>query len=279
VQSADPGGLVKIDSSGVALDVQVEGTGRPVLLVHGWPDTKRLWSKQVPVLVDAGFQVITYDQRGYGASDKPAEVEAYSIPFLAIDTTAILDHLGIEKAHFVGHDWGSAVVWATAALAPQRVDHLVPMSVGHPSAFSDMSMAQREKSWYMLLFQFAPQAEQWLTMNDGANFRDFANHPDFDAVFAEYVGNGSLTPGLNYYRANVGADALVAPPLELPAVQSPTMGIWSSGDFALLEEQMKASSAFCASTWRYERIEGAGHWMQWEAPDQVNALLLNFLPR
>ena len=145
---------MKIDSSGVTLDVQVEGEGRPVVLLHGFPDTKRLWSKQVPALVDAGFQVIVPDQRGYGASDKPAEVEAYSIPFLAIDVTAILDHLGIEQAHVVGHDWGAAVAWATAALAPERVDHLVAMSVGHPTAFASMGMAQREKSWYMLLFQF-----------------------------------------------------------------------------------------------------------------------------
>ena len=210
-----------------------QGEGRPVVLVHGFPDTKRLWSKQVPALVDAGFQVITYDQRGYGASDKPAEVEAYSIPFLAIDLTAILDHLGLEQAHLVGHDWGAAVVWATASFAPERVDHLVAMSVGHPSAFAAMGMAQREKSWYMLLFQFAPQAEQWLTMNDGANFREWCHHPDFDAVFAELQRDGSLTPGLNYYRANVHPDALVGPPLELPPIQSPTMGIWSSNDFAL----------------------------------------------
>ena len=101
--------------------------------------------------------------RGYGASDKPAEVEAYSIPFLAIDVTGILDQLGIERAHVVGHDWGAAVVWATATFAPDRVDHLVALSVGHPSAFAGMSMAQREKSWYMLLFQFAGHAEQWLT--------------------------------------------------------------------------------------------------------------------
>ena len=269
---------MKIDSSGVTLDVQVEGNGRPVLLVHGWPDTKRLWSKQVPALVDAGFQVITYDQRGYGASDKPAEVEAYSIPFLAIDATAVLDHLGIEQAHFVGHDWGAAVVWATAALAPQRVDHLVALSVGHPSAFANMSMAQREKSWYMLLFQFAPQAEQWLTANDGAMFFEFTHHPDFEATFAEYVGNGSLTPGLNYYRANVGPEALLGPPLELPPIQSPVMGVWSSADFALLELQMTASEAFCANGWRYERVDGIGHWLQWEAPDQVNRLLIDFLP-
>ena len=100
----------------------------------------------------------------------------------------------------VGHDWGAVVAWAIGALAPTRLDHLVAMSVGHPSAFTSTGMAQREKSWYMLLFQFAPQAEQWLTMDDGANFREFCQHPDFDAVFAEYVGNGSLTPGLNYYR-------------------------------------------------------------------------------
>jgi pimeloyl-ACP methyl ester carboxylesterase len=270
---------VKIDSDGLTLDVEVAGEGRPVVLIHGWPDTKRLWSKQVPALVDAGFQVISYDQRGYGASDKPENVDAYSIPFLAIDTTKILDHLGIERAHIVGHDWGAAVAWAVATFAPERVDHLVSLSVGHPSAFSNMSMQQREKSWYMLLFQWAPQAEHWLTINDAANFRAFAPHPDFDAVYAEYIGSGSLTPGLNYYRANVNVDALTGPPLELPSIQPPTMGVWSSEDFALLEEQMAGSGKFCSGSWRYERIDGVNHWMQWEAPDKVNALLLDFLPR
>ncbi len=137
---------MRIDSSGVTLDVQVEGEGRPVVLLHGFPDTKRLWSKQVPALVDAGFQVIVPDQRGYGASDKPAEVEAYSIPFLAIDVTAILDHLGNERAHVVGHDWGAAVAWATAAFAPERVDHLVTLSVGHPSSFASIGSARSARS-------------------------------------------------------------------------------------------------------------------------------------
>src|SRR3954464_13262760 len=102
---------MKVDSSGVALDVQVKGAGRPVVLVHGFPDTKRLWSKQVPALVEAGHQVITFDTRGYGESDKPSDVDAYSIVFLAMDVVAILDHLGIERAHLVGHDWGAATAW------------------------------------------------------------------------------------------------------------------------------------------------------------------------
>jgi pimeloyl-ACP methyl ester carboxylesterase len=270
---------MRIDSSGVTLDVQVEGEGRPVVLLHGFPDTKRLWSKQVPALVDAGFQVIVPDQRGYGASDKPADVEAYSIPFLAIDVTAILDHLGLERAHVVGHDWGSAVAWATAAFAPERVDHLVAMSVGHPTAFSNMGMPQREKSWYMLLFQFRDVAEQWLTMNDWANFREWSKHPDSDGVIADLERDKSLTPGLDWYRANIPPQSLIDPPLELPPVQSPTMGLWSTGDFALLEGQMTGSAQFCESSFRYERVEGPGHWMQWEAPDKVTALLLDFLPR
>jgi pimeloyl-ACP methyl ester carboxylesterase len=269
---------MRIESGDVTLDVQVEGEGPPVVLLHGFPDTKRLWSKQVPALVDAGFRVIVPDQRGYGASDKPGEVEAYSIPFLAIDVTAILDHLGVERAHVVGHDWGSAVAWATASFAPERVDHLVAMSVGHPSAFGSVGMAQREKSWYMLLFQFREIAEQWLTMDRWANFREWSKHPDADAVISDLERDHSLTPGLDWYRANLSPESLVAPPLELPAIQAPTMGLWSSGDFALLEEQMTGSSKYCANGFRYERVEGPGHWMQWEAPDAVNALLLDFLP-
>jgi pimeloyl-ACP methyl ester carboxylesterase len=270
--------MARVDSNGVMLDVEVTGTGRPVVLVHGFPDTKRLWSKQVPALVDAGLQVITYDARGYGASDKPAEVDAYSIIFLAMDVVAILDHLELPKAHVVGHDWGAATAWATASFAPDRVDHLVAMSVGHPNAFGDAGLAQREKSWYMLLFQFAPQAEQWLTMNDGANFREWSHHPDFDAMRDELLRNDSMTPALNYYRANVGPDALVGPRPELPPIQAPTLGMWSSEDFALLESQMTGSATYCANGFRYERIEGAGHWMQWEAPDAVNKVLIEFLP-
>jgi pimeloyl-ACP methyl ester carboxylesterase len=89
--------------------------------------------------------------------------------------------------------------------------------------------------------------------------------------------NGSLTPGLNWYRANVHPRTMIEPPLELPKVTVPTMGVWSSGDFALTERSMTGSSEFVAGPWRYERLDGPGHWMQWEAPDQVNALLLDFL--
>jgi pimeloyl-ACP methyl ester carboxylesterase len=270
---------MKIETNGVTLDVLVEGEGAPVVLVHGFPDTKRIWSKTVPALRDAGYRVVVPDMRGYGASSKPAEVEAYALPMLALDVVGILDHLELERAHVVGHDWGAATAWATATFAPDRVDHLVAMSVGHPSAFGSAGMAQREKSWYMLLFQYAGLAEEWLRRDGWANFREWCGHPDADGVIADLERDGSLTPGLNYYRATLTPEALTGPPLELPPVTVPTMGVWSSGDFALLEPQMASSGKYVTAPFRYERLDGLGHWLQWEAPERVASVLVDFLPR
>jgi pimeloyl-ACP methyl ester carboxylesterase len=269
---------MRIDNEGVGIEFTDEGAGRPVLLLHGWPDSGRLWRHQVAALTGAGFRVIVPDLRGFGASDAPEAVDAYVFPHLAGDVLAVLDHVGVDRAHVVGHDWGAALAWGIAALAPDRVDHLAVLSVGHPSSFANAGLGQREKSWYMLLFQFAGVAEQWLSDNDWANFRAWATHPDTDAVVAEQSRPGRLSAGLNWYRANIPPESFVTPALVLPAVAAPTMGVWSSGDVALLETQMTGSTPFVDGPWRYERIDGAGHWMQLEAPDTVNHLLLDFLP-
>ena len=268
----------RVEAGGVGIEYEVAGAGRPVVLLHGFPDSGRLWRYQVPALATAGFQVIVPDLRGYGRSDKPGPVDAYSLPLLAGDVLAILSELEIGQAHVVGHDWGAALAWGLAALAPGNVNHLVALSVGHPVTFL-RTLEQRQKSWYMLLFQFPGIAERWLTEDGWANFRSWGGHPDTSQVIAELEANGSLTPGLNWYRANVSPEYWVRPPAQLPPVQAPTMGVWSTGDFALSEVQMTDSAASVAGPWRYERLDGPGHWMQLDAPEQVNALLLDFLPR
>ena len=270
--------MTRIDVDGVGIEYEAVGEGRPVVLLHGFPDSGRLWRHQVPALADAGFRVVVPDLRGYGRSDKPEQVDAYSMMLLAGDVMAMMSDAGVDRAHVVGHDWGAGLAWAMASLAPGRVDHLVVMSVGNPVPFL-RTLEQRQKSWYMLLFQFPGIAERWLTEDNWANFRVWAGHPDADQVIAELEETGSLTPGLNYYRANVGPESWVGPPLELPPVQAPAMGLWSTGDIALTEVQMTDSAKNMAGSWRYERLDGPGHWMQLEAPDQVNALLLDFLPR
>lgn len=264
---------------GVGIHYEVTGDGPPVLLLHGFPDTGRVWRHQVPVLAEAGFRVVVPDLRGYGLSGQPPEVGSYAMPFLLADVLGILDDLGAGHASVVGHDWGAAIAWALAALHPQRVDRLVALSVGHPAAFAAAGLAQREKSWYMLLFQFPGVAEQWLTQDEWSNFRTWARHPDADAVITELAASHSLTPGLNWYRANVPPETLLARPRALPPVQAPTLGVWSSGDIALTEAQMTASKDHVSGPWRYERLDGVGHWMQLEAPDTVNRLLAGFLTR
>jgi pimeloyl-ACP methyl ester carboxylesterase len=259
--------------------VQDEGEGPAVLLLHGFPDSHVLWRNQVPALIDAGYRVIAPDLRGFGDSSKPIGVDEYGILSIAGDVVGILDSLGVERAHVVGHDWGAALAWAIAAFIPDRVDHLVALSVGHPSAFSSVGFDQRQKSWYMLLFQFEDIAEQWLSNDDFANMRAWSHHPDMDQMAIDLARPGALTAALNWYRANVHPRTWIEPPLVFPQIQAPTMGVWSSGDFALDERGMTNSQQYVDGSWRYERVDGPGHWMQLQAPEQVSALLLDFLPK
>ena len=237
-----------IDSGGVRIHVEVAGEGRPVLLLHGFPDSGALWRNQVPALVDAGFRCIVPDLRGYGTSDVPGTVADY------------------------------ALAWTLASYLPDRGDHLAAVSVGHPAAFRAAGIEQMALSWYMFFFQFEGVAEEWLSADGWANFRAWCDHPDADDVIARWEATGTLTAALNWYRAAVPPTAWVGPSPEFPPVQAPTLGLWSSGDFALTERQMTGSAGFVAGPWRYERVEGPGHWMQLEAPDEVTRLLLDFLP-
>jgi pimeloyl-ACP methyl ester carboxylesterase len=273
--------MATVDNAGTEIHYEVTGEGTPVVLLHGFPDSASLWRHQVRTLAGAGYRVIVPDMRGYGRSARPVEVDAYDILRLVSDVKAVLAHAGVPRAHVVGHDWGAAVAWVLASVAPDTVDRLVALSIGHPATFrghpGQLDLDQLEKAWFMLLFQFQGVAEEWLSANQWSNFRTLFRHPDEDGVIADLEANSSLTPGLNYFRAIVNPESFVGPPLALPPVQASTMGVWSSGDFALTEAQMTRSAEHVAGSWRYERLEGPGHWMQLETPDRVNALLLDFL--
>ena len=200
---------MRIDSGGITLDVTDTGEGPPVLLLHGWPDTHDLWRHQVAALTAAGYRTITPDLRGFGASGMPDDVAAYGIEHHVGDVLGVLDHLGIAQAHLVGHDWGGAIAAVTAALVPDRFTSLTCLSVGHPGAFGTDGFAQREKSWYMLLFQFPGVAEQWLTQDGCANFRAWSGHPEADDVAARWADPAVVTAGLSVYRAVMAPEALV----------------------------------------------------------------------
>jgi pimeloyl-ACP methyl ester carboxylesterase len=268
---------VDVQLGETTIAVRDTGTGTPVLLVHGWPDSGELWRLQVPALTGAGYRVIAPDLRGFGGSSKPAGIDAYGIRAHVGDLVGTLDTLGVGRAHLVGHDWGAAIAWTAAAVRPDRFASLTALSVGHPGAFASAGMAQKARSWYMLLFQFPEIAERWLSDDGFARLREWSAHPGVDEVVGRLSDPGALTASLGIYRANMPPRSFIGPPPQLPPVAVPVMGIWSDGDFALTERQMTGSGAYTAAGWRYERVEGAGHWIPLDAPERLNALLLDFL--
>ncbi|MEX2236676.1 MAG: alpha/beta hydrolase [Dehalococcoidia bacterium] len=268
----------QLQVNGLDFNVLDEGDGAPVLLLHGFPDSWRLWRHQVPALLDAGFRVIAPDQRGFGESAKPQEVEAYSADKLLGDLLGILDQLGVPKTHVVGHDWGGAMAWTIAGLVPDRVDRLVAMSVPHPQTLFS-SVRQYALSWYMLMFQY-PFAEEVLMRDDWKLMREWGgNAKDIDVYIKDLSRPGALTAGLNWYRAGARPEALfrVGDAFVFPSVKADTLGIWSSGDAYLLEDGFLETEKHIEGSWRYERIDEASHWMQLDQPQAVNRLLVDFL--
>ena len=268
----------RIEVNGVQFRVVEDGRGPAVLLLHGFPDSSRLWRHQIPALVAAGYRTIAPDLRGFGESDKPGEIEAYALPLLLGDVIGVMDKLNADRARVVAHDWGAAIGWMLAGMYPDRVERFAALSVGHLNSFANAGIEQREKSWYMLLFQFRGVAEEALSRNDWRLFREWTRaHPEAEQWIADLSRPGALTAALNWYRANAAPEALFSEPQPFPAIPAPTLGVWSSADAYLTEQQMLGSGEHVTGPWRYERIEGASHWLQLDQPERLNRLLIDFL--
>jgi pimeloyl-ACP methyl ester carboxylesterase len=270
----------------LTFNVAEVGSGDPVILLHGWPDSWHLWRDQMEALARSGHRVIAPDLRGFGESDGPQAVSDYSLGNLIGDVTAILDEFQIERAAVVGHDWGAAVAWLFATFLPERVERLVAVSVGHPRAFTGAGFLQKQLSWYMLWFQFPGVAEIGLAANDWEMFRNWAHggavrgSDDYmERQIADLSRPGRLSAGFNWYRANISVDNFAGDGqgIDLAPVACPTMGVWSSGDMALSEVQMTGSERFVTGPWRYQRIEGVNHWIPIYASAQLSSLLVEFL--
>jgi pimeloyl-ACP methyl ester carboxylesterase len=273
--------------NGLSVNFAEAGSGPPVVLLHGFPDSWRLWQHQIDALADAGHRVIAPDLRGFGQTERPDRVEDYAMRHLVADFVGLVDALGLDRVAVVGHDWGAALAWRIAASLQGRVSRLAVVSVGHPLAVLAAGLPQRQLSWYMLWFLFPGVAERVLPENDWAFYRQWAwggaergDDPDLDRQLADLSRPGALVAGLNYYRANIDPARFVQADLARTGrsgLGCPTMGVWSSADVALGEIQMTGSADYVAGPWRYERIDGVGHWVPVHAPERLSALLVDFL--
>lgn len=253
--------------------------GPAAVLLHGFPDSSALWAKATPLLAAQGFRVIAPDMRGFGDTEIPSLVKDYDIQTGALkDVLGILDHLQIERAHLVGHDFGAAVAWALAAQHKERFVSLSALSVGHPRAFLAAGWEQKRRSLYIAFHQlrgfceWAYRARDWALMR-----RHWSSHGELDEAIRLLARPGRLTAGLNWYRSNISLERMVNTPgpgaFGEERVRIPTLGVWSSGEKYLTEAQMTGSAAFVDAPWRYERIDGASHWIPYDAPERLAALL------
>jgi len=265
-----------ITVNGVRLHCVLEGKGPLVLLLHGFPESAHAWRKQIPALADR-FRVVAPDLRGYAESERPPHVSDYRMPVLVADIVGLIEALGEERAHIVGHDWGGAIAWAAAQTRPAIVDRLVVLNCPHPlplqRALRSLSR-QVLRSWYVLFFQL-PILER--SLRGGAIRPDTFSEDDILEYRRALSIPGAATAALNYYRAAF-RDALTGRTLDPSRIiQAPTLLIWAEDDFALGRELTDDMEGLFAREFRIEYVRNTSHWVMEERPEVVNRLLLDFL--
>lgn len=260
-----------VRSGDVDLHVSDTGAGPAVLLLHGFPDSRRMWDGVRDELVASGHRVIAFDQRGFGDSTAPVGVRHYAFDDLVGDAVAVIADARIEgPLTVVGHDWGALIGWGLCLARPDLVARHVAVSVGHPSSYRSSGLAQKARGWYVGGFMLVGITEWAYARRDFALMRwHIAAHPDRDGVARDFRRPGRITAGLNWYRRNLAAIFT----RRWPDCRVPTLGIWSTGDAYLVERQMTGSQSRMQAEWDYARIEGAGHWVPMEQPRRVAELI------
>lgn len=288
-----------------------------VVLAHGFPELAYSWRHQIPSLAAAGYKVLAPDQRGYGGSSRPEAIEAYDIAALTADIVGLLDEVDAARAVWVGHDWGAPVVWGAAQLHPDRVAAAVGLSVPPtPRSQVPPTQAFRkifgDHFFYMLYFQEPGVADAELNADPAKTIRrmigglrdgddraaalrmarpgpegfverlpepnglpDWISTDELDHYIGEFSRTG-FTGGLNWYRNLDRNWEILADPVSA-TITVPALFIAGTADPVLGFMRRDRASEVVTGAYREVMIDGAGHWLQQERPDEVNTALLDFL--
>jgi pimeloyl-ACP methyl ester carboxylesterase len=239
--------------------------GDPVLLLHGFPQDHREFDLILPRLHEAGLRTFAVDQRGYSPGARPETVAAYRITEPADDAVAILDALGVEAAHVVGHDWGAQVGWLLAGLHPDRVRTFTAISVPHPRALRlalRVRPTQRARFAYFAVFR-TPAAERLLLGANAAVLRAMLR-PIGDRA-GRYVAAmrepGRLAAGLNWYRGVDGRDLTA-----VGVITVPTTYVWSDRDGVVGRTAALRTRDWVEADYQFVVLRGVSHWVPEQAP-------------
>jgi pimeloyl-ACP methyl ester carboxylesterase len=288
----------QVQVDGVELHVAELGSGPPVILCHGFPELWYSWRHQLPALAEAGYRAVAPDLRGYGDSSIPAEIEAYDVLSLCGDLMGLLDELGEERAVFVGHDWGAIVVWTLAQAHPDRVSAVVGMSVPFlpraPAPPVDIMRGAFGEDFYIVWFQEPGVADEalardvrrtlttsrvwtaeWAEGDEEPQRPEWLTEDDL-RVYVETFERTGFTGGLNYYR-NFDRNWELTEPIAGRRIEQPALFLTGSRDPVRGFIPADAMDDWCTDLRGKVVLDGAGHWVQQERPDEVNEALLAFL--
>jgi epoxide hydrolase 4 len=280
-----------VKANGQRFELAECGAGEKLaILLHGFPELNFSWRHQMPVLAAQGYRVWAPNMRGYGASSKPRGIAAYRIDTLIEDVAALIDLAKAEhptkEVILVAHDWGAIVAWHFAIRKLRPIDRLVIMNVPHPKCAEReiRKWRQLRKSWYIFFFQIPWLPEKFLLARQARAvrraFTDNATHkgrfaPEDTQVYAAAAQRpGAISAMVNYYRAMMRypdmrecGDAMV---------ETPTLVIWGENDFALDIHLLDGMEQWVPNL-TLHRLPGISHWVQQDAPDEVNRLLAEWL--
>ncbi|HWE23454.1 MAG TPA: alpha/beta fold hydrolase [Myxococcales bacterium] len=272
-----------IDLGDIKLSCAEIGKGPLVLFLHGFPECWITWRHQLPALAEAGFHAVAPDQRGYGKSDKPEGLDAYRVEVLAQDVARLVEALGEKRAHVVAHDWGGAIAWFFSMWYPERLDRLTILNAPHPARFSRAVKRPRQflRSSYMLFFQIPLLPEALIRAGDFFLFRQlFRRDPArpgaysdevIETILAEAREPGAVRGMLAWYRAMMQRPTHT----RWKPIERPVQVIWGEKDRYLLREIAEPSPEWVPNL-RFTPIAEASHWVQADAPERVNNLLIDF---
>ncbi len=269
-----------LEANGIRLHTALAGpeNGKPLFLLHGFPEAWFGWEKQIEPLVQAGFRVIVPDQRGYNLSDKPAGVGQYKMDILVDDILGLADKLGYDKFYLAGHDFGAMVSWSLALHAPERVKRMVIANVPHPAIFKsylNAHPAQMLKSWYAMFFQIPGLPERFVK---GGNWKflvgampDYWGEVEYDRYRNAWSQPGAITAMINWYRATFSSKGSSRTSNE---IQPPTLIIWGKKDPHLSYQMAPLSLEYCEDG-KLVYFEDATHWVQHDKAVEVSQLLID----
>jgi pimeloyl-ACP methyl ester carboxylesterase len=303
-----------VDTNGLRMATYEQGEGPAVILVHGFPELAFSWRHQLPALAKAGFRAIAPDMRGYGQTDGPAGVDAYRMQNLIDDLQGLMDALDLERATFVGHDWGALILWHMAMLAPDRIERLINLNIPHyPRAPTDPIELTRERfgdDFYIVNFQDSDEADRAFAADPTHFFnmmmrRNQISRTQFEQLPAQMKGlsllkvmertESSGDPLLtdderDYYVAAFEKSGFTNPinwyrnwsrnweALEgvSQIIDIPTLFIGAVDDVVIAPEHIEAMRPLVTDL-TVEMLTPCGHWTQQERPDDVNRLIINWL--